>query len=67
MKKGTVRCELRIEPRMDSGLNPTRSVFINFNSHFAGQSLPNLTTLQSQCQEIYNGLPGDIEKIFSVQ
>ncbi len=65
-EKGSTRCELRIEPRIDPDLNPTKSVSINHNSHFAGQQLPDLTTLQSQCQEIYNGLPGDIEKIFSV-
>ena len=65
-EKGAVRCELRIEPRIDSSLNPTKSIFLNLNSHYAGQSLPDLTTLQSQCQEIYNGLPGDIENIFSV-
>lgn len=64
-EKDGVRRELRIEARMGPGLEPTKSISINYNNHFAGRSLPNLTSLQTQCQEIYNGLPGDIETIFS--
>lgn len=63
-EKNAMRGELRIEPRMSPGLEPTKSIFINHNSHFAGKALPDLSTLQSQCQEIYNTLPGEIEKIF---
>lgn len=65
-EKDNIRYELRIEPRMGPALDPTKSISINHNSHFAAKSLPDLTDLQSQCQEIYNGLPGDIEKIFSL-
>ncbi len=38
-EKGAVRCEMRIEPRMD-GLNPTKSIFINHNTHFASFTCP---------------------------
>ena len=65
-EKDGVRCELKIEPRVGPDLDPTKSVFLNLNSHYAGKKLPDLTTLQSQCQEIYNSLPGEMEEIFSL-
>lgn len=62
---GNIRSELKIEPRFGPGLEPTKNIIISHNSHFANKSLPTLTDLSTQLQEIYNGLPGVLNKIFN--
>lgn len=63
-ENNSIRCQLIIEPRMGQELEPTKSIILNHNSHFSKKSLPDLTMLQTECQEIYNSLPGNIERLF---
>ncbi|MFA6547402.1 MAG: hypothetical protein WCT11_00465 [Candidatus Magasanikbacteria bacterium] len=60
-----IRSELKIEPRFGQNLEATKNIIISHNSHFVSKPLPPLGDLNSQLQEIYNGLPGILSKIFS--
>lgn len=64
--KDDIRNEIKIEPMFGLKLEPTKSVMVNHNSHFANASLPSHEQLQKDCQKIYDNLPNDLTSIFSL-
>lgn len=61
--KEDAKLNLKVEPRLDPNLGPTKSINIKLHAHFAEKQLPNLTELVSNYKEIYNHLLSTLHRI----
>lgn len=64
-KDNDTRFELRMEPKLGQNMEPTKTIIVSLNSHFANKKLPEISVLQAECVKIYSELPGILEKLVS--
>jgi len=64
-EKERARFSLKLDPVLGTDLEPTKSVKINQNAHFANEKIPELEEFRSICLEIYDGLSNLINKLIN--
>ncbi len=62
-KEDNIRYDLKIKPRNNQNLEPTKSISVDLNAHFSNKKLPKIADLRKEFDEIYNNLANNLDNL----